>query len=290
MNARDVLAATDLSPAADLALREAHGLATFREGRLHVLLDLPLGAPHAIDVQIPREGSDPATMEGQALELLRERVDAVLGKGAGEISLIVEHGSPDTMIVETARARRVGTVVIGATGRSLIERLLFGSVADHVVRHSPIPVMVARSTPGQGPVIAATDFSQTAKKAMLAAAEESRRRHCRLIVVHSIGVPILPAPALPGGPVVVPAVTPPTEALDAARVRLEGQLREDGVDGTPLVVEGHPADAILELARTEHAQLVAVGHSQHGGLTRLLLGSVSERVVREAPCSVLVVP
>jgi nucleotide-binding universal stress UspA family protein len=55
------------------------------------------------------------------------------------------------------------------------------------------------------------------------------------------------------------------------------------------VTEGEATADILELAVSEKAQLVVVGHAGHTGLARMLLGSVAEEVVRAAPSSILVV-
>jgi nucleotide-binding universal stress UspA family protein len=57
-----------------------------------------------------------------------------------------------------------------------------------------------------------------------------------------------------------------------------------------LIVTGQPAAAIVSWAAAKQAQLIIIGtHGRHG-VTRFFLGSVAERVLREAPCAVLVVP
>jgi nucleotide-binding universal stress UspA family protein len=65
--------------------------------------------------------------------------------------------------------------------------------------------------------------------------------------------------------------------------------REEGVDVSFLVWTGDPGDVIVEAAEAEHAHMVLVGSHGRGPVGRLLLGSVSEFVVRNAPCPVLVV-
>ncbi len=57
-----------------------------------------------------------------------------------------------------------------------------------------------------------------------------------------------------------------------------------------LIVTGQPAAAIMSWAAAKQAQLIIIGtHGRHG-VTRFFMGSVAERVLREAPCAVLVVP
>jgi nucleotide-binding universal stress UspA family protein len=75
----------------------------------------------------------------------------------------------------------------------------------------------------------------------------------------------------------------------AARQVIEGaarELHELGFNATYAVVEGLAEDVILEEANNWHADLIIVGSHQRRGLNRLLLGSVSEAVLRKAPCSV----
>ncbi len=71
--------------------------------------------------------------------------------------------------------------------------------------------------------------------------------------------------------------------------RVASQLRDAHFDVTPLVVEGDVRQAILDQAAAWPADLIVLGSHGRHGLTRLLLGSVSEAIVRHAPCSVEVV-
>jgi nucleotide-binding universal stress UspA family protein len=74
-------------------------------------------------------------------------------------------------------------------------------------------------------------------------------------------------------------------ALDA----LVGQTSERGVPVSSEIVEGSPSTAILEVASSGHYDLIVMGTHGRVGLERLLLGSVAEHVVREAPCPVTTV-
>ncbi len=75
------------------------------------------------------------------------------------------------------------------------------------------------------------------------------------------------------------------ETLEAARTHLKAQ----GIDVHAIEGEGEPADVIIEVARERGADLVVVGTRGLGAAKRLLMGSVSTKVVQEAPCDVLVV-
>ncbi len=82
------------------------------------------------------------------------------------------------------------------------------------------------------------------------------------------------------------------------RMRKEGEdaldyvaagARERGVSLERRIVRGYPADEIMKAAKGEGAGLIVVGNLGRTGIERMLLGSVSEEVVRKAPCPVLVV-
>lgn len=76
---------------------------------------------------------------------------------------------------------------------------------------------------------------------------------------------------------------------ESAALRLVQRGQAIGVRVSFLVWTGNPGEAIVEAARAEQADLVLVGSHGRGAIRRLLLGSVTEHVVRRAPCPVLVV-
>ena len=71
--------------------------------------------------------------------------------------------------------------------------------------------------------------------------------------------------------------------------RVEQELRDAGFATEARVVKGDPREALVDAARTLHADLVVVGSHGRTGLAKLVLGSVANHVVTHAPCSVLVV-
>lgn len=77
--------------------------------------------------------------------------------------------------------------------------------------------------------------------------------------------------------------------LESAATELVVRGRREGVAINFLIWEGEPAEAIVEAARAEHADVLVVGSHGRGTLGRALIGSVSDQVVRHAPCPVLVV-
>jgi nucleotide-binding universal stress UspA family protein len=82
-----------------------------------------------------------------------------------------------------------------------------------------------------------------------------------------------------------------TEALEATSYleHVANELRQRGLNVQTKIPEGPPIDALVECARVEEADLIALTTHGRGGLQRLVFGSVADGVLRRAPCPVLLV-
>jgi nucleotide-binding universal stress UspA family protein len=137
-----VLVAFDFSETSTHALTYGHNLARAFGGRLHVL--------HVTDAistsaaQFYPEG--PGDPEARASELAMGQVRDVLAAEGAEDAKVAVRVSPNAAnaIVEYARDVHADVIVVGTHGRSGVSRLLMGSVAEHVVRSAPCPVLVVR--------------------------------------------------------------------------------------------------------------------------------------------------
>ena len=137
-------------------------------------------------------------------------------------------------------------------------------------------------------VLVAFDFSETSMTALAYGENLARTFGGRLHVLHVADVIATSAAQFyPEGP-----GDPEVKATELAMNQLRALLssRDDGRASTPAVrLSRSPADEIVKYAREVHADIVVVGTHGRGGVSRLLMGSVAEHVVRNAPCPVLVV-
>ncbi|HXJ83024.1 MAG TPA: universal stress protein [Candidatus Methylomirabilis sp.] len=122
-----------------------------------------------------------------------------------------------------------------------------------------------------GDVLFATDFSAASERAGLLAREMARRHEVRIHVIH-----------------VVPPVTDPADSPEKLK-RLAEELGK-GLRVESALLAGRVAPQIISYAREHGVGLIVLGTHGRTGLTRALLGSVAEGVVRLAPCPVLTVP
>ena len=79
------------------------------------------------------------------------------------------------------------------------------------------------------------------------------------------------------------------EDVDATLKEAAEEVEDSGVDVSTFAREGDPADAILDVAEEEGADLIVVGNKGMTGAKRFLLGSVPNKVSHHAPCSVLII-
>jgi nucleotide-binding universal stress UspA family protein len=293
-NFQKVFVAIDFSPSSDEALRQAHERASSNGAQLAVCHVVPnelrnnLLFPHITRIaalQVPLDMS-------QIADAASARVTEITGRNSEEFELIVEDGTPQALILQTAEEWMADLIIMGSHGQTSASEVLLGSVTDSVLRHAHCPVLIIRRGESSKRIVAGTDFSDPALPALKAAADEATRVGGDLTVVHSLDLvwsaAAYPAMAFGGAPFNVgPEKMEELERI--ATERLEEALRQLNVAGETVVATGSAGQVLIDVATERKAALLVVGTVGRTGLRRALLGSVAETVARGAPCSVLVV-
>jgi nucleotide-binding universal stress UspA family protein len=140
-------------------------------------------------------------------------------------------------------------------------------------------------------IVVGTDGSETASKAVGQAAELAASVASELLIVSAfepVSGSRLREEAQQAPPDVKWMVNP-REDVDATLASAVEVAEEKGVTTRTFARQGDPADAILDVAEEEHADLIVVGNKGMTGAKRFLLGSVPNKVSHHAPCSVLIV-
>jgi nucleotide-binding universal stress UspA family protein len=138
-------------------------------------------------------------------------------------------------------------------------------------------------------ILVATDFSADADRALTVAIELAERNDGQIELVHASqpGDYALPPPFD------IVSLGPDTRALQHAESALASRaalVRKAGVVVSTHLLTSPAQEGIVALALEGKADLVVVGSHGHTGLAHVLLGSIAERIVRHAPCPILVVP
>jgi len=293
---KHVLVATDLSPIADAALERAIAFAARDNARLTVAyVEADYAATPAMSELESAAILEWANAAGAGRSAIEEEVAerAARARGLGiEATAILRQGNADDLIPEIATEIGADLVVLGTHGRTGIKRFLLGSVAEHVVRRSPVSTLVTRGE-GTGEfrrVLVGSDFSPAADKTLRQA-----------IALSAVGaeIEIVHVWHYPPGTWGFDALADRSEAVGSLRTALTVGAAERGAKileqykdcGRTLrfeLLHGPAASVLTGRAETQYCDLIAVGTHGYRGFRRFLLGSIAEATVRHAPCSVLV--
>jgi nucleotide-binding universal stress UspA family protein len=132
-------------------------------------------------------------------------------------------------------------------------------------------------------ILVPTDFSPNSEVALGLATSLARDSGGEIVLAHVETIPLTAA----GGEYLYAIPEPPTEELMEKLQHVS--LPDSQVPVERRLLAGDPADAIVRIAESEHVDLIVMGTHGRRGISRLLMGSVAESVVRAAPCPVLTV-
>jgi nucleotide-binding universal stress UspA family protein len=232
---------------------------------------------------------DPQVAEMQKLQLAvaRETINQALRNAVSD--RVLEHlnvlfGPAAVVLQSVTHERRPGLVVLGGKHHSTLERWLGGSTSLHVVRTSEVPVLITAGKPAAlRRILVAADLSGAAGPTVRLAERFARLVGAQLRVLTVFE----PLPDLPG----IPPMDP-TEYFALAQETLERDVwplvKTSGVE--KLVRHGTVVDTLLREATDWQADVLVVGSHGKGWAQRVLLGSVTERLINHLPTSLLVAP
>jgi nucleotide-binding universal stress UspA family protein len=235
--------------------------------------DAEVTLARAVDVEKTLARTDTSAALAQA----RQEADRYLAglqarlveQGIRALRLVCE-GLPEEALLEAARG--FDLIALSTHGRTGLSRFVFGSVAEKILRASPVPVLIARSFEREGEmpfrkILVPTDGSEASRAVLPAAVEAARLFDAELVFLHVESEAPVPVDAYVG------TLSEPVE----------------GVRATELRIKGDAASQIVDLCRPHGIDLVAMATHGRSGLDRWVLGSVTEKVIRAAPVPVLVV-
>jgi nucleotide-binding universal stress UspA family protein len=212
-------------------------------------------------------------------QVIRDLTEMLLRSLRVQGRVVVAEGAVTPTILKSL-ARRTALIVVGQRGLSRFERYLLGSVSSSIALHASCSVLIVKQQfRGIRRILLATDGSKSSDNALRflvknlkPPSQSNGKAAIRVVLLH----------VAPGGPA----------SLQRGRWYVEryaAQLGKAGYGVRRLVPTGVPGDEILKAADASRAELLIVGATGLTGIKRLLLGSVSTKVVLYSKCSVLVV-
>jgi nucleotide-binding universal stress UspA family protein len=286
-----VVLATDGSPE---ATRAAEWFLRFPLPAATKLTVVSVAATLSPAVDVETFGRLRESVVANAARVADEARRAVAARWPDAAVRVVE-GDPREEIPRLAEEEGADLVVVGARGLGAFRRLLLGSVSLAVARYVSCPVLVVRGRPASlGRVLVGLDGSEHSLAAIRFLRFLPLERRLRVWLLSALEPVRFPSTAPRAVHARLKAQL--TALLRGQRVELEGvlgraaaALRSKVATIETSLREGFPAEEILATAEARGVDLVVVGAPGLGGLKRLLLGSVSEKVLRYAKCPVLIV-
>jgi len=290
-----ILAPVDFSPVSRQGVAFAAALASRFNAGLHLL--------HAVEPpSLPEWGYvHLAVREANLRRAAEEKLPAIAAESRIDPALVrsakVCHGEADTEICREAAESGADLIVLASHGLGRLPHALVGSTVLRVVRHAPCPVLTVRDgtiaehgghPPSFSPkrILVTTDFSDASKKAFPYAAALARKFESSLTLLYVVPV------HLPVDIAYIGIVLEEKRLIEEARERLP-RFRAAELDPhlhvETMVLNGSAAHEICKVAREQNSDLVVMSTHGRTGLKHFVLGSVTEDVVRHAPCPVLVV-
>ncbi len=217
--------------------------------------------------------------------------------GALTVDCIADAGDPAEVIVHRAASGDETLVAMATHGRSGAQRWLLGSVADKVLHLTPNHLLLVRAIKelkgaeevSLKRVLVALDGSRLAEKILPRVVELAKKIHLEVVLVR------VWSPPLGSEGYGMPNFERLTEEItEEAKGYLEEkvcELKKEGLESvSPVLLEGDPAQEIINFAKQTPEGLAVMCTHGRSGLNRLVLGSVTDRVVRYSASPVLVIP
>lgn len=228
-----------------------------------------------------------ALLHGAANQKLQDTAERLKSGGVKTGEPIVALGSPHRAIVETAEDVNASLILIGSGEKQKGEKFLLGTTAGRIIQKSEKPVFVVKEGAALDVrhILCPVDFSGTSKRALKNAITMAHRFKAELT--------ILSVCELQGSTWFAPEVDQALEndgRCAGHKARFEKLLDEFNLSGLQCNQEtrqGKPAEEILRAVSEKEIDFLVMGTSGKTGLSRLVIGSVTEKVIREVPCSFL---
>ena len=281
---KKIMLATDFSERSDRALRRAAILARAHDAVLEIV--------HVVDDDRPRRIVDHEVND--ARQLLGELARSLKDLDGVSCSIQVVQNDPFAGIVKVAAETLPDLLVIGPHRRQILRDAFVGTTAERTIRTSLCPVLMVNGPP-VGPwrhVLVTTDMSETAEKALkrftgLGLGAGARSSMLTVFDAPALRLAMSDSMGKEGQEDYLNDLrTDAQQSLAAFTARL-------GIEAAEKVVrpeETTVANEILMAAEELKADLIVVATQGKGAVTRMVLGSVAQQVLKDTPCDVLAIP
>ena len=297
---RKILICLDGSPLAEqiLPFAEAQALGFNSEAVLLQAFDVstPISAavtyasmtPGVMEKALSEEEKKARDYLAQVARDLRQK-----GIAVKEVAL---HGPAGSVILRYAEHESIDLIAIATHGRSGLGRAVFGSIADHILCGSGLPVLLIRPQEkkpevGSNPfkkILVCLDGSKLAEQILPYATEEARIFSSQTVLLQAYALSNADVPEFDSVLIQKKEQTLRADALSYLE-QVAAPMKEKGLDIISLALPGVAAEAILSYAHNNGVGLIAIATHGRSGLGRAVFGSVADHVLRESGLPILLI-
>lgn len=297
-----ILVPSDFSKHSEHALHYAASLGERFGATVHLLHVVTL---HGLQGECgPEVFPDMASLLQRADSAAREKLDRGADEsGAAEVQVIkalTRSVNAFEAIVDYAKRKSVGLIIIATRGNTGLAHVLLGSVTERVVRYAPCPVLVVEEgdrdfvDPETGAVtikrvVIADDFSDAAKHALERAVKFLAPYKPEIHLVHAVETEVPPVYALAGVESVFQLHPDLNRKLTSLLQERAKELIPEDWKVTSVINEGKPHRVVTEYTEGTKADLLVVAAETNIDIGERIMGGTTERIVRRAPCPILVI-
>ncbi|MDT3778993.1 universal stress protein [Nitrospira sp. MA-1] len=239
--------------------------------------DLRTEAQEEIKTQLRKEG-----------EGILDEAQAHLPADFSHVQRLHQIGHPVDVIIETAQSVQSNLILLGARGLGPVKKLILGSVSHRVLMHAPCPTLIVK-----------TSMTRLQKILLPIKGQEDADLALQFLALQPFRQPVevevfavWPQPQLSWPTTVGQSDALEAQAIEEAQERMKtitDRLTRMNYASQAHVGMGDPAYATLEQAKASQSDLIMMGTHDRKGFSRFLMGSVSNAVLHQTPCPVLIV-
>ncbi len=271
-----ILVATDLSESSENVLENAIDMAKVFESEVALIYVLPaaMGSKKASEL-----------LHEFAAKQLNALTEKIKTQGVAAMDPILEQGDFSEKIIEASEKINANIIFAGAGEKSKKEAILLGSNAEKIIKKSNKPVFIIKNETSLSikKILCPVDFSNQSKRALKNAITLAHRFEAELIIISVYGLSDL----FP-----IRNQLKMDEHLEYLRKNHESDLEAflkgstfGGLKLTKEIRQGEPASEILKAIKEYETDLLIMGTTGKSGINKILIGSVTQKVIREIPSS-----
>ncbi|OZV68088.1 universal stress protein [Winogradskyella aurantia] len=226
-------------------------------------------------------------LDETALSKLKEISATLKGHGIEVEDPLIEYGSAHEAIIKAASTVKANFILIGSGSHPKDDKFPLGTTTERIIQNSEKPVLVIKenSSLNVKKILCPIDFSEASKRALTNAIIMARRFKAQLTIL-SVCELQTPSWFSSKGDIDKENEARFTKHSDEYDTFLK-QFNLQDVEWIKENKKGNPAQEILNTIKANKIDLLVMGTNGRTGINRMIMGSVTEKVIREVPCSFL---